>query len=173
MQILGYSERGFINSLLYEIAYREPDDTQRLLRGLFALVRWPYHSPEEKPLKKCGASSRCCTILVEQSFSQFGIADALLLFENVDHRIAVFCEGKGGEEYDVRRAWKAFIEAFRKQKGFKGLTSNLFCQLYFKQRLVRVLGPDSGENPGLTHHFSLGFLGFSWKIQEIHMIVRK
>jgi hypothetical protein len=26
---------------------------------------------------------------------------------------------------------------------------------------------------GLTHHFSLGFLGFSWKIQEIHMIVRK
>ena len=26
---------------------------------------------------------------------------------------------------------------------------------------------------GLTHHFSLGFLGFSWKIQDIHMIVRE
>jgi hypothetical protein len=45
--------------------------------------------------------------------------------------------------------------------------------------------PPGGENrgnfpgalltasPGLTHHFSLGFLGFSWKIQDIHMIVRK
>ncbi len=24
--------------------------------------------------------------------------------------------------------------------------------------------------PGLTHHFSLGFLGFSWKIQDIHIM---
>jgi len=24
---------------------------------------------------------------------------------------------------------------------------------------------------GLTHHFSLGFLGFSWKIQDIHMML--
>jgi hypothetical protein len=35
----------------------------------------------------------------------------------------------------------------------------------------QVAGPK--EMAGLTHHFSLGFLGFSWKIQEIHMIVRK
>src|SRR5271165_3957990 len=27
------------------------------------------------------------------------------------------------------------------------------------------------SSPGLTHHFSLGFLGLSWKIQDIHMIV--
>jgi len=30
-----------------------------------------------------------------------------------------------------------------------------------------------GCDPGLTHHFSLGFLGFSWKIQDIHMMLRK
>ena len=29
------------------------------------------------------------------------------------------------------------------------------------------------EAAGLTHHFSLGFLGFSWKIQDIHMMLRK
>ena len=29
------------------------------------------------------------------------------------------------------------------------------------------------DGPGLTHHFSLGFLGFSWKIQDIHMMLRK
>ena len=27
--------------------------------------------------------------------------------------------------------------------------------------------------PGLTHHFSLGFLGFSWKITDINMMLRK
>ena len=27
--------------------------------------------------------------------------------------------------------------------------------------------------PGLTHHFSLGFLGFSWKIQDIHMTLHE
>ena len=31
----------------------------------------------------------------------------------------------------------------------------------------------SPVHPGLTHHFSLGFLGFSWKIQDIHVIVRE
>jgi hypothetical protein len=29
------------------------------------------------------------------------------------------------------------------------------------------------RKPGLTHHFSLGFLGFSWKIQDIHMMSRE
>ena len=28
-----------------------------------------------------------------------------------------------------------------------------------------------GPEAGLTHHFSLGFLGFSWKIQDIHMML--
>lgn len=97
MQLLGYSERGLINSLLYEIAYRIPDAAQRLLKHLFELVRWPYHSPEETPLKRCDASSRCRTILIEQSFSQFGVADALFLFDNVDHPFSVFCEGKRGK----------------------------------------------------------------------------
>src|SRR5271166_591435 len=31
----------------------------------------------------------------------------------------------------------------------------------------------TSSQTGLTHHFSLGFLGFSWKIQDIHMIVRE
>ena len=34
-------------------------------------------------------------------------------------------------------------------------------------------GSDGITRPGLTHHFSLGFLGFSWKIQNIHMMLRK
>ena len=32
---------------------------------------------------------------------------------------------------------------------------------------------ESRFSPGLTHHFSLGFLGFLWKIQDIHMMLRK
>src|SRR5208337_4870982 len=29
------------------------------------------------------------------------------------------------------------------------------------------------STPGLTHHFSLGFLGFSWKIQDMYMMLCK
>jgi hypothetical protein len=43
---------------------------------------------------------------------------------------------------------------------------------FTEERLLSVVSP-LGDMAGLTHHFSLGFLGFSWKIQDIHMILRE
>ena len=45
------------------------------------------------------------------------------------------------------------------------------CQQYLVY-FIQFLS-DMGIEAGLTHHFSLGFLGFSWKIQDIHMMLRK
>ena len=40
-----------------------------------------------------------------------------------------------------------------------------------KEHIPFAVGADDIGSAGLTHHFSLGFLGFSWKIQDIHMML--
>ena len=44
--------------------------------------------------------------------------------------------------------------------------------LEVQRRLFQVL-IEKADQAGLTHHFSLGFLGFSWKIQDIHIMLRE
>lgn len=146
MKILGYSERGLINALLYEIGYREPEKARDLVKKLFVLVKWPLAVPP------AGMFSACETVMVEQSFSDFGDADGLFLFASGADGATVFFEGKRGKDYALERAWKKFIGSFRFKARFKGLTSNLFCQAYFKQRLAQALRAGSGEDieEGLT-----------------------
>ena len=50
---------------------------------------------------------------------------------------------------------------------------NLLQRSQLRGLLPFAFDRDESVLPGLTHHFSLGFLGFSWKIQDIHMIVRE
>src|SRR5437016_2959456 len=109
MKLLGYSERGFINALLHEIAYRERETAQDLVKELFRLVKWPSERPPDALFNDCD------TILVEQSFSDFGDADALFLFKFGTEGGAVFFEGKRGEDYTLDRAWKKFIGSFWSQ----------------------------------------------------------
>lgn len=140
MKLLGYSERGFINALLYEIAYRQPGEAQELVKKLFQLIKWPCLQPSEEMFNQCN------TILVEQSFSDFGDADGLFFFTNGEDGAAVFLEVKRGEDYTLNRAWKKFIGSYWSRSGPRGLTSNLFCQIYFKQRLATALRFESGED---------------------------
>lgn len=175
MELLGYSERGLINGLLYEIVYcRSDEEAKKLIGELFELVNWPSRDPAaDRPFKKDDASM-CSTILVEQSFSQFGTPDALFHFQNGRRRMSVFWEAKRGRKYDLEREWNAFVGAFHNEKGFKGLTSNVFCQLYFKQHLARALGSDSGEDLhiGLTLEAPLRRRGGGRKIGS-NEVVRK
>lgn len=142
MELLGYSERGFINALLYETAYRDPEASRELVKGLFGLVKWPLSSPPD------ALFDRCATIFVEQSFSDFGDADGLFLFSFGEGGGSVFLEGKRGQDYTLRRAWGRFIDSYRSRRRSRGLTSNLFCQVYFKQRLANALAAGSGEDVG-------------------------
>jgi hypothetical protein len=86
------------------------------------------------------------TVLIEQSFSDFGSADAVLFVDNKQKRQSIFIEAK----VKTYRPNKWIIEGeFGKfQKGIVENSlepSNLFTQLYRKVRLMKVL-----QNQGLN-----------------------
>ena len=74
MEILEYSERGLINSLCYELRYSQ--DNLQLLNNLLSLVSFPYHRTVNFQISEV-------KILIEQSFSDFGDADLLLLVNDL------------------------------------------------------------------------------------------
>jgi hypothetical protein len=145
MKILGYSERGVVNSLLFEIC-RSPDSLARL-RRLLDDCRFPDRS--------AGIGSfGDATILIEQSFSDFGDADAVLLLDG-DLRQCVFVEAKvktcGRGVWSIDEEWESFLTLLQNGE----CSSNLFWQLYSKQRLVRRLRGE--RSPAiLNRRWSLG-----------------
>jgi hypothetical protein len=148
MDILGYSERGLINSLLYAIRYRENAST--LVSRLMRTAHWPARS--EMATQQF---DHCKLIMIEQSFSDFGDADAVLLFGE-ERGPSVFLEGKRGSQFRLAEEWKRFSYACTNRCGFGGLTSNVFCQLHFKQRMVEaVASPASGGDIHCGLHFDI------------------
>lgn len=130
MEILGYSERGLINSLCYELKY-SPDNLQ-LLNSLLSLVSFPYRTVNFQISE--------AKILIEQSFSDFGDADLVLLVSNFKGKQVIFIEAK---VKTYQRAYWNILEEFEKFKGGiekdKVSSSNLFVQLYHKVRLIKAL----------------------------------
>lgn len=99
-------------------------------------------------------------LLIEQSFSDFGDSDALaLVTAEGDRRSAVFLEAKV-KTYHVTN-WRIVDEfnLFRLGLDRQMNSSNLFCQLYFKYRLVG--GLRAGGMPALQA--GLDFLDWSSK----------
>ena len=131
VRLCGYSERGIFNALLYEIGF-SPNPVNAMV-GLLSLIRVPGSSPDFSLLQ--GAE-----ILVEQSLSDFGDADAILLLHGPGWRSVVFVEGKVKRSqvgnWTVHGAWHEFL--IRKKDG-KLDSSNLFTQLYHKVRFVTAL----------------------------------
>lgn len=126
MQVIGYSERGIVNALLYEIGYSaEPES---VLESLLSLVQFSYGD-------SISLSISDPEVLIEQSFSDFGDADALLLFKSADRGISVFVEAKVGATWSIDKEFQAFVGGTRTQLS----SSNLFTQLYHKVRLVTGL----------------------------------
>jgi hypothetical protein len=129
VEALGYSERGAVNSLLFEIAYSaNPNELlQRLLRRAIFMS-------DTGPFKPINSS----TVLIEQSLSDFGDADAVLLLESGAVKRALFVEAK------VRACqtepWRIQDEFAKFQGGLSSTlsSSNLFSQLYHKVRFVEA-----------------------------------
>lgn len=136
VRVVGYSERGIFNSLLYEIGL-SPKAIE-LLEELLGLIQFPEDSPDF-------AGLRGAEVLVEQSLSDFGDADLILLLHGGGWRRAVFVEGKVKPAqlgaWKIRDAWRQFL----KRKHGKLDSSNLFTQLYHKVRFVRALQTDGIE----------------------------
>ncbi len=132
MKVRGYSERGAVNGLLYEIRYR--DDGAQLLGQLLSLVRFPFGQPH-------GFAVRDATVLVEQSLSDFGDADAVMLLECKEDRQTVFLEAKVKPAQQAE--WRIDEEFGKFEQGLVGKatlpSSNLFTQLYHKMRFADCL----------------------------------
>jgi len=126
-EILGYSERGLINSLFYELSYKDREG-----KLLSQLINKTYF-----PDSKGSFEFSKATILIEQSFSDFGDADVVLLIENGDHKQTVFIEAK--VKTSGKGTWKIAdeFEEFKAGTETDKLSSfNLFTQLYHKHRLA-------------------------------------
>jgi len=130
MKILGYSERGIVSSLFHEIAFSP--GAEELLSALLKLVSFPF-------VGFVLSEIRMAQILVEQSFSDFGDLDALLMFETNRKRHSIFFEAKvkpiQSKQWGIQHEWQEFLSGMEGRLS----SSNLFTQLYHKVRLVKGL----------------------------------
>jgi len=139
MKLYGYSERGLVNALCYDCVHDQNGET--LLAEMLQKACFPLLADQPS----FGTISQA-TFLVEQSLSDFGDCDLIILCDtNEGKKFAVFCEFKRGTRWSLNDEWKKFtvrVENSIREK----LTSNLFCQLYFKERLVSELAGASSQS---------------------------
>ena len=102
---MGYSERGVLNSFLYEIRYDH--NGLDLINEFFTKVSFPYTNANFKVEE--------ITILIEQSFSDFGDADTVLLIDNYGKRQTIFVEAK--VKTYCRKSWRIDEEFNRFKEG--------------------------------------------------------
>lgn len=123
MEVVGYSERGVINSLFHEIKYSQ--NNIELLNEFLSLISFPscrinYQISDAK-------------ILMEQSFSGFGSPDIILMVNNNEKKQAIFIEVK----VKAFQHWN-ISEEFNKFESKRG-ESNLFTQLHRMVQLIKAL----------------------------------
>jgi len=141
MEIVGYSERGLVNSLCYELKYAQ--NNLGLLDDLLSLVSFPY--------RKVNFKISEAKILIEQSFSDFGDADLVLLVKNGETKQIIFVEAKVktsqpcywsiAKEFDKFKGWIRNGNINSPNKS----SSNLFVQLYHKVRFISELKYSGGK----------------------------
>jgi hypothetical protein len=115
-----------------------------LLKGLLSCIFFPYRG--------VNFEISHAKILIEQSFSDFGDADAVVLVENESRKQAMFIEAKVNafKNWDISKEFEKFTKTIEKirekikinedtQEIKRKLTSNLFMQLYLKTRMVKTL----------------------------------
>ncbi|PWA05600.1 hypothetical protein [Flavobacterium psychrotolerans] len=129
-KIFGYSERGIINSLIFNIG-----EDKNLLREFIGLIKLPYPIDVGEPKKY--------TILLEQSFSRFGDADLIIIihYENKEDKKVLFFEGKVKtykKNWNIETEFGKYIEPINSEHKIrpKNYWSNLFSQLYLKKSLI-------------------------------------
>jgi hypothetical protein len=133
MNIFGYSERGMINSLFYEM--KNSSESNKVLKEFIAQISFPFR---EEILIKRNIEIISATILIEQSFSDFGDADVVILFEHDNIKYSVFIEAKVKSTRTKGRSIDSIFDEFENGMQNKKLKSNLFNQIYNKMRMVEA-----------------------------------
>lgn len=159
IEVAGYSERGMINAMMYEILYAHSGI--EMLRNLLKLCIFPNNDPNFD-------SFQTCKIRIEQSFSDFGDLDLLVLLDG-DFKQAVLLEAKvktfQANAWSISAEWNKFQQIVQGVLPKSKAGSNLFIQLYRKMRLIYQL-----QNPQEKLQFNI--LGKRWSLGE-NEVVRK
>lgn len=130
MELFGYSERGLINSLFFELGSSK--SSKWLLCKFLTLVKFPNKRVRFKIKNNP-------IVIIEQCFSDFGDADALLLIDNNGSKQAIFIEAKVKTFHKEKWSIEDEFNDFKKGTLGEVNSSNLFMQLYLKQRLINAL----------------------------------
>jgi len=154
MKILGYSERGIINSLMYNIG-----EDKYLLKEFIKLISIPNNIKIGEPIDY--------EILLEQSFSRFGDSDLIIIlhYNEPKDNIILFFEAKvktSQGKWTLTNEFKQYSTNSR----YKGHASNLFYQLYLKELLFEKLS----KNP--PNNIIADKLGVSRKIGENKVVLK-
>lgn len=169
VNLFGYSERGMMNAIASDIAYSE--DPNAVVLRLLEWFSFPLYEPEYKTLKPTDIEK--ITLIVEQSFSDYGDLDMLLLIDCVDNRKeAYLIEAKvktfSSRSWSIFSEWQTFAAHLR-QPG-TATTSNLFVQLHRKMRLhecvARQLPADLGGD-GVASKYRIGNNGVVRKAADM------
>jgi hypothetical protein len=147
MEVIGYSERGVINSLIYNIFYSE-NNLEKIKRFLSMICLPNLENIENNIIISDFSNINNAKILIEQSFSDFGDCDIVILVEkNINSETvkqAIFIEAKvktdSIKSWSIEKEYKEF-DKFREKKenGVKVYDSTLFSQLYSKIMLVESI----------------------------------
>ena len=145
IEICGYSERGVLNALCYEI--RHSANGLELLRDFLKLCNFPDRKPNFDDF-------RSAKLVIEQSFSDFGDLDLLVLLDG-SRKQSIFLEAK--VKTDRPNSWGIQSE-WAKFKRESVPRSNLFLQLYRKMRLIRKVQDleTNLEGDAIASRWSLG-----------------
>jgi len=124
---LGYSERGIFNSIVFYLSEHTEKITQFL--EVLGINNKTYDDASKY------------TFLLEPSFSDFGTCDLVIIIENQQNKnkTVIFIEGKVKTMQGYFSLEKEFKKLNNCKEKFKGISSNIFVQLYYKYLLTKVL----------------------------------
>jgi len=138
VEVYGYSERGIFNSIVFYFGVYF-DKIPNFLKTLEIEDETIY----EQEVKY--------TFLVEQSFSDFGSCDLVIIAENQQKKskIVVFIEGKVKTSQVGFSLEQQFLKLKDCNVKFKGISSNIFVQLYYKYLLIKIIQNNIDETTNL------------------------
>ncbi len=136
MDIYGNSERGMLNSFFYEIFYHK--NKIELIQKILSLI-----------IFKDGKKDFQLTdvkIYIEQSLSDFGDSDAILLIDDNTNKYSIFIEAKVKTSQKKQWSIEDVINKYNNGVEIKKVnSSNLITQLIYKSWLIDALKKDNWE----------------------------
>ncbi len=168
VEIIGYSERGIVSSLMYEIVMG--DDSLNLFKELISYCEPMFLSENTFPLKNIDKITKF-KVFLEHSLSQFGDPDVILFINTQDEKKSsydythcIFVEAKISNNQGNKSLLKHFqafnnIDKKNRDKHREGkdkeknssFSSNLFTQLFHKNLLINAILSKCGDNEDIEN----------------------